>query len=633
MVRAHRSQCVVYSAFAGGLVFVWIVARRLVWLYPAPSPASLTCNRWTVTRTRLLLIVSGLVIGLTLLFGSAGMLIWRFMQPSPGPIDAEIDSSLPDNDIDVIESPAVPTPQRGGTFVQAVGRNPVTFNPVYATDPASQAVIDLIYPRLVGQDPQGGFIVPSEVAERWEISPDGRTYTFTLREGVRWSDGQPVVAEDFKFTYDALASPVVQSPYRDRTMGIQRIDAPDPRTVEVTLRGPNCAVLYSLRRPLLPSHRYAADFSDLATNPLNQTPEVSAGPFVLADRSQDQIVLARNEAYWRGAPLLDEWIVRIIPDPDAREQALAAGLIDLAAFSPSDLLRMTPAQLPGVTQVEYPTDGYNFVAVNLADPSNPQAGRNGDGTRQPQTPHPILGDLAVRQAIAAAVDYPSLLETVYSNHAYRLGSYVPPSVGWVATDVPLPAYDPEQARQLLESAGWVDANGDGVREQGARLLRLTLQTNEDNPLRMRIAETIAADLAEVGFQIDLQVISFEALTAALLGQRYDLVVIGWESLGADPGNSPFWHSRDDVPGNGFNFTSVNDPEIDTWFDSAAQAPGCDLNQRAELYRQIQQRIATLSPYILLAGQTGVWAYQDAWQGIAPGPWSITYNVESWWGAP
>src|SRR5690606_10820915 len=155
----------------------------------------------------------------------------------------------------------------------------------------------------------------------------------------------------------------------------------------------------------------------------------------------------------------------------------------------------------------------------------------------------ILGDLAVRQAIAAAVDYPSLLETVYSNHAYRLGSYVPPSVGWVATDVPLPAYDPEQARQLLESAGWVDANGDGVREQGARLLRLTLQTDEDNPLRMRIAETIAADLAEVGFQIDLQVISFEALTAALLGQRYDLVVIGWESLGADPGNSPFWHSR------------------------------------------------------------------------------------------
>lgn len=589
-----------------------------------------------MTRPRLLLILGALIFGLALLFGSAGMLVWQLLQPS-SPIAAEIESPQPNTNVTsplplptAAAEEAAPAPQRGGTFVQAVGRNPITFNPVYATDPASQAVIDLIYPRLVGQDPQGGFIVPSELAERWEISPDGRTYTFTLRDGVRWSDGQPVVARDVKFTYDALAAPTVQSPYRDRTTGIQRIDAPNPRTVVVTLTGPNCAVLYSLRRPLLPSHRYAADYGDLATHPLNQTPEVSAGPFVFESRDDETITLARNEDYWRGAPLLDAWIVRVIPDPADRERALADGSVDLAAFAPADLLRMTPAQLAGVTQVEYMLDDYNFVAVNLADPSNPQPGRSGDGSRQAQTPHPVLGDVAVRQALAAAVDYASLLETVYSGHAYRLGSYVPPSVGWAAADVPLPAYDPNRARQLLEEAGWVDGNGDGVRERAGRPLRLSLQTNEDNPLRVRIAETIAADLAQVGFQIDLRIVPFEQLTAGLLGQRFDLVVIGWESLGADPGNSPFWHSRDDVPGNGFNFTSVNDDEIDTWFDSAAQAPGCDLNQRAEFYRQIQQRIAVLSPYILLAGQTGIWAYQEPWQGIAPGPWSLTYNVENWW---
>jgi ABC-type transport system substrate-binding protein len=108
-----------------------------------------------------------------------------------------------------------------------------------------------------------------------------------------------------------------------------------------------------------------------------------------------------------------------------------------------------------------------------------------------------------------------------------------------------------------------------------------------------------------------------------------LVVIGWENLGADPGNSPFWHSQADIPGAGFNFTSFHDDEVDSWLERATRLPGCDLNTRRELYQQVQARIAATLPYLLLATQEDAWVYQSRWQGIAPGPWDVDYNVNVW----
>jgi peptide/nickel transport system substrate-binding protein len=472
--------------------------------------------------------------------------------------------------------------------------------------------------------------VPSALAERWEISEDGRTYTFTLRPGVRWSDGEPVTAEDFKFTYDALASPLVQSPYRDRTVGIVNVDAPDPRTAVVTLIGPNCAVLHSLRQPILPSHRFAPDFSDLATNALSQSPTVSAGPFLFVDHVPgERVILAANEDYWQGAPQIEQWEVRFMADPKMRREALADGLVDLAFFGSDETADVT-LDLDSTLTVKYlPTDGYSFLALNLADPANPQPGRASDGSSLPQTPHPILGDLAVRQAIAAAIDYERVISEVYNNHAYRTASYVPSVVTWAhAADLPLPTYDPARAEQLLTDAGWID-DGNGVRLRAGEPLRLSIRTNDDNPKRVEIAHLLTEELEAIGVDVELAVVPFGQLTADLLDQRFDLVVIGWENLGADPGNSPFWHSQADIPGTGFNFTSFHDAEVDSWLDSAMRLPGCDLDQRSAIYGQVQERIAKQLAYVLLAGQENAWVYQNRWQGIAPGPWELDSNVTSW----
>jgi peptide/nickel transport system substrate-binding protein len=605
----------------------------------------------TVNRNQLTLFIVVMVVLLALV-GASGYYAWRmlFAEPevaasttpsmTPGAATPAVSSTGDDATPDTQSTPVAEntgelSAQTAGmtstSFVQAVGMPPVTFNPIYASDSAALTIIDKIYPRLLGQEPNGGFIVPSALAERWEISPDGSAYTFTLRDGIRWSDGEPVTSNDFKFTYEALASPLVESPYRDRTVGIVQIDAPDPRTVVVRLAGPNCAVLHSLRQPLLPSHKYAADFSDLATNPLSQAPTVSAGPFLFVERIGDEkVILARNPDYWQGVPQIEEWEVRIIPNPNDRRQALADDLVDLAYFDPDEVVETTLEAGEAVTVTYLPTDGYSFLALNLADPAAPQPGRASDGSSLPQAPHPILGDVAVRQAIAAAVDYDRILSEVYNGHAYRTASYVPSTVRWAYNDsLPLPSYDPARARQLLNDAGWVDEDGDSVLSRAGQPLRLSIRTNEDNPKRVEMARLIAEELTKLGVQVELNIASFDELTAVLLDQRFDLVVIGWENLGADPGNSPFWHSQADIPTTGFNFTSFHDNEVDGWLDSAMRLAGCDLNSRGDLYKQVQQRIASQLPYILLAAQEGAWVYQKRWQGIAPGPWEIDHNVASW----
>jgi peptide/nickel transport system substrate-binding protein len=276
-----------------------------------------------------------------------------------------------------------------------------------------------------------------------------------------------------------------------------------------------------------------------------------------------------------------------------------------------------------------PTDGYSFLALNLADPANPQPGRVADSTSQPQPPHPILGELAVRQAIAAAIDYERIIDEVYKGHASRTTSYVPSIASWTyAANLPLPTFDLARASQLLDQAGWV-VDSEGVRIRNGQPLRLTLRTNEDNPKRVQMAQLIAEQLAAIGIQVELGVVSFDQVSAVLLGQQFDLVIIGWENLGADPGNSPFWHSEADIPGTGFNFTSFHDDEVDGWLQAATQLPGCDLISRSELYRRVQERVASQLPYIFLAAQESAWGYQNHWQGITPGPWDFDYNVATW----
>ncbi|MEZ4860471.1 MAG: ABC transporter substrate-binding protein [Caldilineaceae bacterium] len=522
------------------------------------------------------------------------------------------------------------SPRAGGRFVQAVSIDADTFNPVLTTNSTSLAVLRKIYPVLIDQDPTSGMpAVGWGLAQKWDFAPNNEVVTLTLRTDVLWSDHVPVTADDVRFTLEAIRTPAVASPYREHLTNVAAITTPDAAHVVLHLQSPDCTILQDLQQPLLPSHLFAPDFGDLRTNPLNVKPTVGAGPFLYSDHTlNDHITLVRNDTYWDNAPLMERWEYRVIPDSLNQLQALTNGNVDWLKLAAS---QVAPAQrIGGVALFQSPADSLIFLALNLADPTQVQPGRDVNDQLAPQTPHPILGDLKVRKAIALGVDYAHLLDEVYGAAAFRLGSYLLPTVNWAYADLPPSPYDVATARQLLESAGWRDRNGDGVRDRQGVALQLTLLTNTDSEERIALATLIQHQLQALGFAINFDALSFDTVADQLLAQRYDMVLIGWDNLGADPASSDFWHSRYDVPGSGANFVSYQNPQVDEWLDRARTLPGCETPARGALYRNVQEQIYRDLPYILIGGELQSWAYQRRWQGIQPGAWRFDYNVQRWW---
>lgn len=548
-----------------------------------------------------------------------------------------------------------------GSFVQAVAVDADRLNPLFATNSTALALVDQLFPPLIGQDATTGAANTAGIAEKWRFSDNGQTLTLTLYPDLIWSNGEKLTAHDAAFTYAAILEPTLGSPYRDNFANVAAITVLDERQLEVRLRTPDCTILQTLHQPLLPAHLFLADPTTFAApspdtpaldpatvdlaqlktdEPLLRNP-VSAGPFLLETWERGvRISLVRNPTYARGAPLLAGFEFRVIADADERLAAVTAGAVDLVQLTQAQLNELPP--LAALTRYTAPLDSVTFVAVNLADPAAPQPGRSADDSVLPQSPHPILGTLAVRQALALSIDYETLLAKVYGASALPLTSYTLPSVAWAYNAELLPnRYAPAAAAQLLTNAGWVDSDGDGVREREGQRLRLSLLTNEDSEARVALGQQLRTQWAQLGIEVLFQATPFETLTSTLLAQRYDLVLIGWDNLGAEPANSDFWHSRQDLPvdnagvsaggqeNGGANFVSYQNVAVDQWLDDARTTPDCDGGYRAFTYRRIQERVHADLPYLVLGGQQQGWVYRQGWQGIDPQPWDFAHNVQRW----
>lgn len=520
-------------------------------------------------------------------------------------------------------------PQQGGVYIQASSADATILNPILSSDSASSGVHSFLFPSLIGQDAFSGEIVPTELAESWSVSDDGLVWTFNLRQDMMWSDGEQVDANDFKFTYDAIAAEAVETPRKSNVELIESIEVVDDFTLVVTFSEVKCDGLSDLGLGILPSHLYAEDFSDIMTSPLNEDPTVSAGPLTFNEWIRDDNVsLLRNDSYFKGAPNMDGMIIKTIPDAGARLAQLQTGEIDILGLQPEQL---TTAQLnPDLEVYKFKDDGYSYIGLNLADPANPQPGLDEAGNKIEQDPHPILSDLAVRQAIAHALDYNTIINKVYLGQGYTMAANVVPAVEWAYnSDLEPYAYDTELASSILEEAGWVDSDGDGVREKDGQTLTLSLKTNAGNTTREDLGALVQDQLNSIGFQINFEAIEFGTLVGELLGQTFDMVIIGWTGLGTDPNDDSFWALRFDTPGSGFNFVSFSNDRVDELLKAGLSVPGCDPAERAEYYKEIQQIIHDEIPYVFVSGTIGNTGYTKRWQGIDPGPWSFFWNVEKW----
>jgi peptide/nickel transport system substrate-binding protein len=547
---------------------------------------------------------------------------------------------------------------QGGIIIEGnLGGDPATFNPIIASDTASRRITAFLYPAFVAVDPSQAVIVPSNpplaggaIVQDWEVSEDGTVYTFNLRSDMTWSDGTPITSADIIYTWEAIqlgAEGVVDTPLAfviDPTgeTGILSVEAPDENTVVVTFASAECTALNNagVLYPA-PAHALPEDVATLNDAEFNLAPSVAGGPFLFGEfRPGEQVSLVGNPTYvdaGTGFVNPSGYIYRNVPDATVLVEQFLAGETNVID-GPAVQSRAEVRETEGVQPFDYPGNAWDYFAMNLADPTNPQNGLDEEGNVIDQGSHPIFGNVEVRQALALGIDVESIIDAAVFGEGERMTSFIIPASWAYANDLPAIAYDPDAAAALLEEAGWVDADGDGVREATAdnefaeegTPLSFTLYTNEGNTRREAIGTLIQDQLAQVGVQVDFQTIDFNTLLDIMDAQTFDTIILGWRNgYPDDPDVTQLFTPASDVVGAGSNFTSYNNPAFSDLNTQAKTLAGCDPAERAALYAEMQEIFQQDLPYVPLFAINGMYAAQGTVEGFDPYPSQLYWNADTW----
>jgi peptide/nickel transport system substrate-binding protein len=432
--------------------------------------------------------------------------------------------------------------------------------------------------------------------ENGGISADGKVITLKLRDDIVWSDGTPITSEDFVFTYEMTMNPkntVASTHPYDK---LEKVEAPDPKTVVMTFKEPFAAWQATLWHGLLPAHILRPVFEKEGTidnAEWNRAPTVGCGPFVFKEwESGSFIRFVANENYWLGRPKIDEIFIRIVPDDASQVAALKAGDGDLGTFiAYSDIPTLEQAGVHMVKVFSGYNEGWYFYL-------------------HPEKGHPALKDVRVRQAIALAFDRFSVCKDLL------LGLTKPPATYWANTPWQDPTlepwpYDPERAKQLLDEAGWKDTNGDGVRDKDGVELVLTLGTTT-REIRRDVQAVAQQQLAQVGIKLELANAdsdiffnSYGEGGPCATGQ-YDIFEYSTTPQYPDPDTADWLCSEipsDENP-SGVNWQSVCDEELDGLFK--LQATQVDPAERQQTFHKITRLIYEKVYWL------GVWEDPDIW---------------------
>ncbi len=556
-------------------------------------------------------------------------------------------------------------PGEGGQIYLNLGdSDPATFNPLITNDANSSSIAAWLYPSLFSINPQTGETEagqPGTIATGWEYDESGTVLTVTLREDAFWSDGTQITANDLVWAADAILSGETSSPLTsafetlaDGTPAggkIISIEAVDDFTLQYTFSQQDCIAFESANDiPFVPAHvfeeLYGGNYAAMDENP-RELPTATFGPFKdLEFEAGVRVSYLPDQDFpdsYLGYVSPTEFAYLIIPNTDIGVERFVAGELAISG-------------IPGERQAEFEDNpdfqsyrasrlGYVFVALNQADPSNPEPGIDEEGNPVPQTPHPVLGDKLVRQAITMAVPVQDLIDGILGGQAVPVGTSTIPA-SWAYTPDLQYEYNLDAARELLTEAGWVDDDND---ESTPRICQDCLYAREvdadfeGTPLTLRFrqpsgdsqnqlwAALFTSSLADVGIELDAQEVDWSSVfLPELVGQTFDMMVLAWSfGLPVDPDIQDIFGPENDVPGAGFNMVSYYNPEVIALNDAARTVPGCDLDTRRELYQEMQTIIHEDTPYFFLYVNNLLTAAQPDLVNWNPTDFSRTYSIDAW----
>ncbi|MFY9689220.1 MAG: ABC transporter substrate-binding protein [Candidatus Acidiferrales bacterium] len=507
-----------------------------------------------------------------------------------------------------------PVGHAGGKLVVALRSEPKTLNPMLAEDAASQDVIRCLTADLIDINRATQKTEPA-LAKSWAVSRDGKQYTLRLRRGIRFSDGQPLTADDVVFSFQLYLDEKIDSPQRDllivggKPIAVEKIDSD---TVRFTLAQPYAAAdrLFDgfaiLPRHLLESAYQNGSFSQAWGISMAPSQFAGLGPFRLREYVPgERIVLERNPYYWKEdrsgnrLPYLNEIVFLFVSSEDAEAIRFQAGDTDiLDRFSAENFAVLAKQQAARHYRLDDLGPGleYNFFFFNLNDLGSKASP---DLVRK-QT---WFADVRFRQAVSAAIDREAIVRLVYNGRATPLWTQVTPGNKlWIDPSIPRPARSLEQARELLKASGFCwKSDGTLVDAKGAPV-EFSILTSSSNAQRVKIATLIQDDLSHLGMNVHVVSLEFHAMVDRLLNSHdYEAAVMGLASGDADPtaemnvwmsnGDTHLWHPNETKPATPW------EAEIDRLMQE--QLVTLDYAKRKRLYDRVQEIVTENLPVIFL----------------------------------
>lgn len=489
----------------------------------------------------------------------------------------------------------VTVPDRGGTYVEGVAGNPQYLNPLLSQfNQVDETLVALLFNGLTKFDEQGN-VVP-DLAESFTVSPDGLTYDFRLKPGLTWHDEAPVTAKDVLYTVGAMQAEdfpgVAWLGTLWRAVKAEAPEGPDGLSVRFTLSQPLPSFLDYTTIGLLPAHLWEkVPVGQMMESQLNTRP-VGTGPLELRQITATQADLAVNPRYPGKGPYLTGMEVRFYPDHQSLLAAYDRGEIDGVSWIWPDEME-SAAKRNDLQLFSAPLSGYTLVYLNLQNPNVP-----------------FFQEREVRQALLYALDRQALVDNIMKGQGLVAHTPILPGTWAYDPDTPHYGHDLEQARKLLDEAGWVDSDGDGVRDRDDAKLAFVLLGDDPTMLN-----AIVADWAEIGVQATPQVVTLPGLTADFLVPRsYDAAVVHWD-LAGDPDPYPLWHSTQ--INDGQNYAGWDNRAADESIEKARAT--VDRTARKQYYSEFQRIFAEEVPALLLYHPVYTFGVRDKVHDVQLGP--------------
>lgn len=506
------------------------------------------------------------------------------------------------------ESP--PASDEKVTFTVGQVNDAITFNPMFMIETPEYNTTDLVYDKLLSWSQEDFSTVP-DLATDWEQSDDGLTWTFTIRDDATWHDGTPLTARDIAATYnwiirEGAGNLLSYFPFTEAG----DITAPDDTTLVWTTQTPTSAPVYPPYVYVMPESLLSQYDDKAAFREWKGFPDtVGSGPFNLVEwRRGDFWRLEANPDYYGGAPHIDEFIFRVFQNEDAMIEALKQGEIDFADNVTANLFDSIVDEPNITTNVGNPTT-FTQMSFNLC--TNEVDYCRSEGFNH----HPATTDPQFRLAVEYAIDREALVDRVMLGYASPSVTVIP-SPKWHHDPPDVVSYNPDEANRILDEAGYLDTDNDGIRETpDGEPLELRFIVRTEAPETVTAGEFIVEWLRDVGIRLNTEAVNDNKLTDVWYANDYDMYIWGW---GVEPDPDFQLSTYATFQCGVWSDTCYSNPEYDQLYKDQQRATS--IEDRSQIVDQMQQIIYNDRPELVLWYDNYLQAYRnDLWTGFVKQP--------------